>query len=81
MRIPAKGADTTELLDFLESAIDEDKVLFVRVDNAKDFSYTIDILETETATWQSLGDFGRRCTVDEKKPASKRKASKPPEET
>lgn len=74
VRISTKGDNALEVIDFLESAIEQEQVLMVRITDAKKLAYELDILETESATWQSLGEHGRRCTVDEKK--SKPRASK-----
>lgn len=72
VRISTKGNDAVAVIDFIESAIDQEKVLFIRIVDAKKYAYEIDVLENETATWVSLGDHGRRCTVDERPTKAKR---------
>lgn len=72
IRISTKGDDALEVIDFIESAIDQEKVLFVRITDAKKYAYEIDILENETGTWVNLGEHGRRCTVDERPAKGKR---------
>lgn len=77
LRISTKTNDSIELIDFLETAIDQEKVLFVRVTNAKDASYEIDILEAESAEWEQLGQHGYKAEVRDRPKAAKRaKAAK-----
>lgn len=72
IRISSKGDNASEIIDYIESAISEEKVLFCRITDAKNYAYEIDVLENETATWTNLGDYGRQCKVDDRPVKSKR---------
>lgn len=78
LRVPSKGSDAIEITDFLETAIDEGKVLAVRCDSTKDYAYEVLVLENESGAWEQIGESGWKCTVQDrpKQTSSRRSRSK-----
>lgn len=75
LRINCKEDDSIETTDFLETAIQQEQILAVRVTDAKKLAYEVDVLPNESGTWETLGTNGYKCTVNERKPAKRRKST------
>lgn len=76
LRIPCEKDTSTELIDFLETAVNEEQVLVIRVTDAAEFAYEIDVLPNESGDWTQIGDHGQKCQVREKPKTNRRKSPK-----
>jgi hypothetical protein len=76
LRINCQEDDSIETTDFLESAIEQEQVLAIRVTDAKKLAYEVDVLPNESGTWEKLGSNGYKCTVNERKSVKKPRVSK-----
>ena len=59
------------VLDWLPTAEEEETCIAIRISDAKAGKYSIEKLEAEKCTWELMGDFGRKLTVQERKRTKK----------
>lgn len=66
LRISSKADFYEALLRQLSDWEEKEAVPILRISSAKDYAYILDELPGEKATWEHVGEFGRRLVVRDK---------------
>lgn len=75
LRVSHKATIFWSVLQSIEKITKEGLVLAVSEIDKTLYDYTLEVMEGESGLWEELGEFGRKCTVQDK-PKSPRKSRK-----
>lgn len=72
LRITDQSPIYEAILNCYEEWVREDSVIAIKINDRKLRTYSIVGMESEAGTWESMGDYGWKCTIQDK-PKGKRK--------
>ena len=77
LRITVSAENLLEFQDAIESAIDNQEVLLIRVIDSEDATYSLETLPGEVGLWEALGSTGFSCSVSDRPKPNQRASKKP----
>lgn len=73
LRVSAKSSVFQELQNTLSQLIQSDSVLAISEIDLSEYDYVVEVLDGERGEWETLGEYGWKCTVLDKPKRTVRK--------